>query len=49
MVKEILGEHREALGNYRAALDFDPTYQPARTNLERATQRRNPGPNLRDL
>lgn len=34
---EIGGEIFEAQKFYRAALDVDPTYQPARSNLERAT------------
>ncbi len=34
---EIVHQHSEALGFYRAALDIDPTYKPALANLERAT------------
>ncbi|MCZ7665599.1 MAG: response regulator [Thermoleophilia bacterium] len=33
---EIEGDSLESLKFYRAALDIDPTYQPARANLERA-------------
>ena len=35
-ILEIRGDSQEALKFYRAALDIDPTYQPARANLERA-------------
>ena len=34
---EIKGEQLEAQKFYRAALEIDPTFKPARTNLERAT------------
>ncbi len=34
---EIKGDGLEAQKFYRAALDIDPTYKPARANLERAT------------
>lgn len=33
---EIKGDYLEALKFYRAALDIDPTYTPARENLDRA-------------
>jgi DNA-binding response OmpR family regulator len=36
-VLEIHNERLEALKFYRAALDIDPTYKPAWTNLDRAT------------
>lgn len=34
---EIAGNRIAAIRNYRAALALDPTYEPARTNLNRAT------------
>ncbi|NEP16208.1 MAG: response regulator [Leptolyngbya sp. SIO4C1] len=34
---EISGDRLEALKNYRVALDLDPTYEPAKANLSRAT------------
>jgi DNA-binding NtrC family response regulator len=49
MVKEVQGERREAQNNYRAALDFDPTYQPASANLARTTEHRGAGPTLEGL
>lgn len=36
---EAKGERQEADKNYRVALEVDPTYQPARKNLERVTSR----------
>jgi DNA-binding NtrC family response regulator len=36
---EVKGDHREAETNYRVALEMDPTYEPARKNLDRATNR----------
>lgn len=36
---EAKGDRQEANTNYRVALDMDPTYEPARKNLERATSR----------
>jgi len=38
VILEMKNEHLEALKNYRAALALDPTYRPAKENLERATQ-----------
>ncbi|MBW4482273.1 MAG: response regulator [Tildeniella torsiva UHER 1998/13D] len=38
-VEEFLGKRLEALKKYRAAIDLDPTYQPAQINLHRATTR----------
>ncbi|MFW5915697.1 MAG: response regulator, partial [Planctomycetota bacterium] len=32
---EILGDEDEAQGNYRKAVSLDPTYEPARNNLNR--------------
>lgn len=37
-LQETLGETKEAIKNYRVALDLDPTYQPAKANLDRATR-----------
>jgi DNA-binding NtrC family response regulator len=34
---EIRGDRMEAQKHYRAALELDPTYQPARRNLDRST------------
>jgi DNA-binding NtrC family response regulator len=36
-IHELHGEITEALNNYRAAWNFDPAYEPARLNIERAT------------
>jgi DNA-binding NtrC family response regulator len=36
---EVKGDRHEADTNYRVALDMDPTYKPARKNLERVTSR----------
>ncbi|MDD2903491.1 MAG: response regulator [Syntrophales bacterium] len=36
---EVKGDRQDADKNYRVALDLDPTYQPARKNLERVTSR----------
>ncbi|MDJ0571092.1 MAG: response regulator [Pleurocapsa sp. MO_192.B19] len=36
-LQETLGETQEAIKNYRVAIDLDPTYQPAKDNLDRAT------------
>jgi CheY-like chemotaxis protein len=41
---EIKGDRLEALKFYRASLDIDPTYKPARANLERATSWHRFGP-----
>lgn len=35
-IHELRGDMHEALNNYRAAWNFDPTYEPARKNIERA-------------
>jgi DNA-binding response OmpR family regulator len=40
---EIKGDWLEAQKFYRAALDIDPTYKPARANLERTTSFRKSG------
>ncbi|MDJ0637067.1 MAG: response regulator [Xenococcaceae cyanobacterium MO_188.B29] len=37
-LQETLGETKEAIKNYRVAIDLDPTYQPAQDNLDRATR-----------
>ncbi|MFZ2089776.1 MAG: response regulator [Desulfobaccales bacterium] len=36
---EAKGDRHEAETNYRVALEMDPTYEPARKNLERVTSR----------
>jgi len=36
-IEEVSGDRLEALKKYRAAIDLDPTYQPAQENLDRAT------------
>jgi DNA-binding response OmpR family regulator len=41
---EIKGDCLEAQKFYRAALDIDPTYKPAKANLERTTSWRKLGP-----
>jgi DNA-binding response OmpR family regulator len=40
---EVGGDRLEAQKFYRAALDIDPTYKPARTNLDRLVTWRQPG------
>lgn len=40
-LQETIGERMEALKNYRVAIDLDPTYQPAKDNLDRATRNSN--------
>jgi DNA-binding NtrC family response regulator len=42
-ILEIRGERLEAQKNYRAALALDPTYVPARQNLDRSVQMRPEG------
>ena len=37
VLEEVLGNRSAALQNYRIALAKDPTYEPARKNLDRAT------------
>ena len=37
VIQEIQGDDLEAQKNYRAALSLDPTYEPAQSNLDRAT------------
>ena len=37
-LQETIGIRTEALKNYRVAIDLDPTYQPAKDNLDRATR-----------
>lgn len=37
-LQETIGETQEAIKNYRVAIDLDPTYQPAKDNLDRATR-----------
>jgi FixJ family two-component response regulator len=39
-ILEIQGDRREAQRQYRIALEHDPTYKPARENLERTATRR---------
>ena len=36
-LQETLGDFDSAIKNYRVAIDLDPTYQPAKDNLDRAT------------
>ncbi|MGB3559844.1 MAG: response regulator [Geitlerinemataceae cyanobacterium] len=36
-LEEVCGDRLEAIKKYRAALDLDPTYHRAQTNLDRAT------------
>ena len=36
-LQEILGDTNGAIKNYRVAISLDPTYQPAKDNLNRAT------------
>lgn len=36
-LEEVAGDRLEALKKYRAAIDLDPTYQPAQQALDRAT------------
>ena len=36
-LQETLGDFDSAIKNYRVAIDLDPTYQPAKNNLDRAT------------
>ena len=36
-LQETLGDSNSAIKNYRVAIDLDPTYQPAKDNLDRAT------------
>lgn len=38
VLHELRGDRVEANKYYRAAIDLDPTYQPAHTNLSRSTQ-----------
>ena len=40
VVSEMRGERLEAQKHYRAALSLDPTYEPARSNLERSVEMR---------
>ncbi len=37
VIEEVLGNHSQALKNYRIALEKDPTSEAARNNLDRAT------------
>ncbi|MFP4299179.1 MAG: hypothetical protein ACLFT0_15260 [Spirulinaceae cyanobacterium] len=37
-ILEFAGERLEALKQYRVAIDLDPTYEPAKDNLTRATR-----------
>lgn len=37
-LQEILGDHSEAVKNYRVAVNLDPTYKRAKDNLSRATR-----------
>ena len=36
-LQETLGNFNSAIKNYRVAIDLDPTYQPAKDNLDRVT------------
>ena len=36
-LQETLGDFNSAIKNYRVAIDLDPTYQPAKDHLDRAT------------
>lgn len=45
-LQETLGERLEALKNYRVAISLDPTYQPAKDNLNRATTHPGSGPGI---
>lgn len=45
-LQETLGERSEAIKNYRVAIDLDPTYQPAKDNLSRATRNPSSRPSL---
>ena len=36
-LQETLGDFDSAIKNYRVAIDLDPTYKPAKNNLDRAT------------
>lgn len=45
-LQETLGERLEAIKNYRVAIDLDPTYQPAKDNLSRATRNNSNRPSL---
>lgn len=49
MLLEVRGQVHEALGNYRAALSFDPTNRLARENLDRATEMHRRPPSLSSL
>ena len=40
-LQETLGDFDSAIKNYRVAISLDPTYQPAKNNLERATTNSN--------
>jgi DNA-binding NtrC family response regulator len=48
-LQEIIGEHLEALKNYRVAIDLDPTYKLAHQNLDRATKMYQQPPHLKSL
>ncbi|MEO1005902.1 MAG: response regulator [Cyanobacteria bacterium J06638_38] len=37
-LQETLGDFDSAIKNYRVAIGLDPTYQPAKSNLDRATR-----------
>ncbi|MDY6936849.1 MAG: response regulator [Cyanobacteriota bacterium] len=45
-LEETLGNRLEGLKKYRAAIELDPTYKPARQNLDRATTDPKNRPNL---
>lgn len=40
-LQETLGDRNEAIKNYRVAIDLEPTFQPAKDNLDRATENAN--------
>lgn len=48
-IEEAQGDRLEALKKYRAAIDLDPTYQPAHQNLDRATTDQKSRPRFRKV
>ena len=40
-LQETLGDFDSAIKNYRVAISLDPTYQPAKDHLDRATSSSN--------
>ncbi len=45
-LQETLGDFDSAIKNYRAAISLDPTYQPAKDNLDRVTSNSSNRPSL---